>query len=230
MAIRPGPLEQTVGRIPYTNDAVLSAIFQKKSCTMQYNFPGYRNYGRLGQNSGLGIIRKNTLLARLSGSPFKYRPLVVVRLLSSGVGPAFTVASADVDKLFTSVDATELIRVWDGSAEAFMSSGNDQARWIVTATSTTITLNAALTTSVQANADYMIVGTGMERMREIVILDREIDLSVTAKPRAIEMDIVVSCLYGCRLNTQYLENWQDFPTTLKDNIRDKCQRLIFDVL
>jgi hypothetical protein len=241
MSIDPFILEQGVGKVPYSNDAVLSPNFAKKPITIQYDFPGAMQYGRIGQASELAKIAKNTVYFRLEASPYKYRPMVMVPIVSV-LGTTVTVATADIMKLCTwdrenvsiVVATTEFVRIWDDSAEEFMDGANDEDRYIADVsynygqTNSTITLSGNLTTAVEDGADYIGIGSGLENFQNYVIVDEELNLREDNKPKRIMQDVHTSALYQCRVDVSKLENWNDWPTSLHERIRLLCGRIFWD--
>jgi len=230
------PQTAGVGRIPYNNEAVIGNWFEKKDITIDYNFPGYRSYGLVAQTTDLGKIRKNTLLSAMSGGSSRvYRPVLLIPIVSS-TDTIITVSTGDIKKLVTLNDdltytpiAAELARIWDTSAGAYLSGANDQARYISSVNLSTgaVTLNGALTSTPAAD-DFLQIGNGLEDVRELVMVDEEIDLSVTAKPLAVDKNPVTSALYRGRFNTRYVTNWTDYPQTFKDYVILNVQRIYFD--
>jgi len=232
------PGSDGVGGIPYYNEAVLSSTIQKKPLTVQYNYPGYRYWGRLGQTNGLGIVPKNSIFWRCASSPYKYRPLVLVKITASD-GTNLTVSTSDIKKLVNLdsdlqllVSATEYVRIWDDSAEDFMEGSNDRNRYISSIDTSTgiITLSGALSTSVQANSDYIAVGVGIEYLRDFVVVDQELDFTIVRKPKALDSDISLSAIYSGRLNTKHIAQWEDLPDSFKDQLKLHCQRIMFDTV
>lgn len=239
----PFMLEQNVGNIPYSNEAVLSSYIEKKAITIDYDFPGYRSYGRLGQNSSLGIIKKNTVYGRLSTSPYLFRPIVMVKIYGSD-GQTLTVRTADIPKLFNwnvenvsiLTPSSELVRIWDDSAGAFMSGTNDKSCYIasvdyaMSSLNSTLTLSGALTTAVQTGSDYILVGNGLENLIDYVIVDEEVDCRVDRRPKALAANVSSSAIYRARINMPLLEQYRDWPTSFINALRTACQRIMWDIV
>lgn len=233
---------QGLGYVYKANDALLGspAWVAKKSAVLDYDFSGYRSFGLLGQSAKLGIIPKNTLFGRLSASPYLYRPLILVKITAAPSQSDVTVATVDMLKLINrsevnhqwalTVQTGEFVRIWDNSAQAFMGGTNDRNRYISAVDFTTgiLTLNGALTGIVETNADYIVVGVGIEDLVEVVLMDELVDLREDAKPKVISRNLPIGLIYSARLNTKYIGMWWKFPVSFRNELKDKCQRLIFD--
>lgn len=243
MVANPFTVEKNIGRVPYNNEVVLSGWFEKKSITIDYDFPGFRNYGKLGQTSELGVVRKNSVYGRLSFSPYKYRPIVMVKIYGSD-GQNLTVRTADITKLISwnianvsvLTDASELVRVWDDSSGSFMSGVNDQNRYIASVTynassqNSTICLSGMLTSAVEANADYILVGNGLENFLDYVIVDEEVNFRTDRRPVPLMEDVHSSALYRCRVNAEKIEQYRDWPASFFNKLALTCSRVFWDRL
>lgn len=232
---------QGVGYIPKSNDAILcsGAEVAKKSATLDYNFSGFKRYGVPGQSSMLGIIHKNTLFGQLSEPSHSYRPISLIKILSA-TSTSLTVSTTDILKLVNRteingvwtmvVDSGEVIRVWDDSQEKFMDGIDDQNRYISSIDTTTgvITLSGALTTSVEAGLDYLLIGDGLEDLVNIVLCDEKIDLRDDARPKALRRNIPIGLIYKARLNTRYIAQWWRFPESFQNVLKTAVKGLFFD--
>ena len=243
MSINPFIVEQSVGRVPYSNEAVLSGWFEKKPITIQYDFPGYKKYGKLGQTTDLGVVGKNTVYGRLATAPYKYRPLVMVKIYGSD-GQNLTVRTADITKLISwnvenvsvVTNTAELVRIWDNSLKKFADGVNDQNRYISSITynasqqNSTVSLSGSLTTPIETSADYILVGNGLENILDYVIIDEELNLRDDRKPKALSSDVHSSALYRCRVDSAKIEQYSDWSTNFWNQIRIQCNRIFWDFM
>lgn len=241
MALNPFIIEKNVGRIPYQNEAVLSNWFEKKAITIDYDFPGVKQYGRLGQSSSLGIVPKNSVYFRQSDSPYKYRPLVMIIIYGSD-GQNLTVRTVDIPKLIKwnveNVSITsftgELVRVWDNSAKQFMNATGDENRYISSVTynsgqtNSTIHLSGSLATSVEATKDYIGLSAGLEDFENYVIVDEEVNFRDDRRPKPHTSDVYNSALYRCRVNTDKISQWRDWSDNFKKQIRLQSRGIFWD--
>jgi len=248
------PSTRVLGYTGRTNELLLSAEFGKKVISVDYDYPGFASFGSPGVDTAaiyaaqvktVGKVPKNTLYYKINPAKSDhtglYRPVVCVRLsgvVSTATYPAVG-NSLNVHSLFTNATVgaldSNLVRVWDVSAGAWMSGTNDQDRYIVSVSGAdgagSVTLNTALTTATAAG-DLMFVGDGVENFDDWVVVEDSINFRADAKPFALDGDVIISALYRGRFNSRYITQhmWGTtyFPANLWAALRHSAQRMIFD--
>lgn len=226
------PGTRGLGGVKSTPEIQLGQILSKRTCTVDYDFTGYRAYGLPLQSTGLGIVPRNTFYYRITASGL-YAPVLAVQVKKlSDVSDAL-VANPDGAKLANGT----VVRLWDDSGQAFVLQTSGAANITVDSAGTTgssgssdiVTLSAAFSTAM-AGSDMLLCGAGVENVRDWVIFDQEVDLRAAAKPVAVSANFTNSFIYDGRINPVVLPQWTRVRTTLQNYIRTQCQRLFLDTM
>lgn len=230
---------RAVASVKREQELQLGAVLSKKVGTIDFDFPGVAYFASRetlagGVSADVGVIAKHTIFFRQKVSPYKYQPLILLKILSVGTAPHsdFTFERSDAyqlgyEAISTRVlaDTNNYIQIWDESAAKFSDFVSDIGAFT---NKSIITTNTSMANS--AVSDFIMVGRGATDVQNWVILDEEINLRSDAKPVAISADIIASFIYDGRINADVIAQWKDMPTNLKKYFREKCGRLFADTL
>lgn len=227
---------RNIGSVRHEQEIQLGQILSKKVGTIDYDFPGAAYYvGRRlnakGVGTEIGIVPKHTIYFRQSVSPYKYQPLLLLKVLSStvdgGYSDTIVFEHSDAKALGygeTPISGTHNLMLWDCSASKFSDFMSDA----VTIRNGAVVVHAALTNT--AASDIILVGSGAADMQNWVIFDETIDLRSDAKPVAVAGDVIASLIYDGRVNSAAITQWRDMPDSMKSAFRQKCGRLFVDTV
>jgi len=231
-------LEKTAAHVKSTVPALASGWFEQKAITIDFDFPGAKQYGRLGQTANVGLIRENTVYFKTGTTPaeFKFRPVLLIPIVQSS-GADITISTYDLPKLITwdtenvSISASgEPIRLWNEDTEEFSSEITTIAdiEYDPDAETSVLVLDGTPDMMPAEGYGYIGQGQGLEEIIDYVLVDRPLDLSDTRKPYRITADVHSPAIYRARIDTAKLDNWQDLPTGFRKQIKRQCSRIFWD--
>jgi len=234
MSVR-APGSSVAGFVPYSNELILSGIFQKKVITVNYDYPGYRYATQPGVDPADNPLQKNQIFYREQTAPGKYAPLLMAIFHGISTNDVYLF---NVDKNKFGSGSAALLGWFDNSAAVFASGTNDRNRYFASigaddshATGLAINvLNGAPSLTPEVDTDAIVGGidAGVYDMINYVIVDQEIDLRTTAKPAAISGDFAIDAIYAARINQRFLNGYDIFPSAFIGALKAANQKLILD--
>ena len=233
--MRRAPGSSIAGFVPYSNEIILSGIFQKKVITVDYDYPGYRYAAAPGVDPAANPLAKNQIFYRQQTSPGKYQPLIMA--IFHGISTADVYLFNEDKNKFGSGSAA-LIGWFDNSASVFASGTNDRNRYFSSigaddshaSGKATNVLNGAPSLTPEVDTDAIVGGidVGYADMINYVIVDQEIDLRATAKPDAIAGDFAIDAIYAARINQRFLSGYDVMPSNFIAALKAANQKLNLD--
>ena len=228
---------RVLGSVKRTQEIQLGQVLSKKVGTIDYDFPGAAYYvgsfrtGSGGTGNEVGVVPKNTIYFRQTTSPYKYQPLILMKIKTVGTAPHsdFVVEGTDAYALGygrgTNTGEDWYLQLWDVSQAKWSDFASDSTN--VTATNTITTTTSLANPAV---SDFLAIGKGAADFRNWVIFDEEVNLRSDAKPAAIGADVIASLIYDGRINGAAITQWRDMPASMKTEFQKQCGRLFADTL
>jgi len=233
--MRRAPGESVAGFVPYTNELILSGVFQKKVITVNYDFPGYAVMASPNVAIADNSVEKNQIYYRETTSPGLYAPLmqIMVHAWSTTVLDIF---NADTGKLGTG--SGHKIHIWDNSASIWGAGTNDRTRYVSSYGAADsggsgyvrCVASGGPDITAQADADFVCaaVDAGIVDIINYVIVDQAVDFRATAQPSAIAANFAIDALYNARINQRKLAGYDVFASNFLAAMKAACQRIIID--
>ena len=229
------PGSDIAGFVPYSNEIILSGIFQKKVITINYDFPGYRYAAQGGVDPAANPLAKNQIFYREQTSPGKYAPLIMAIFHGISTNDVYLF---NEDKNKFGSGSAALIGWFDNSAAVFASGTNDRDRYFSSigaddshaAGKAINVLNGAPSLTPEVDVDAIVGGidVGYADMINYVIVDQEIDFRSVAKPAAISGDFAIDAIYAARINQRFLSGYDIMPSAFIGALKAANQKLILD--
>lgn len=233
------PGNRNVAFVPYSNEAILGRRVDKKTITVNYNFPGYLYATKATVDPATNPLQKNHLFYRETTTPGLYAPIIMPILKSYASGdPSIEVPNNDKNKLGTG--SANLLHFWDNSAAIFAAGTNDRNRYVTAVGAddsgdagsgfAELTIDTAITYTPEATVDGVIacIDSGIVNVRDYVLLDEAIDFRSVAKPAAISGDFAIDGIFGANVNYLFIEGYDLFPATFQTSLKDSIKDLRLD--
>ena len=216
-----------LGRAEHAQELQLGGILQKRVCTVDYDFAGSTLWGLRGQSAGLGVVAKNSFYYRITASGL-YAPVMAVYIASvTGSAPISDLVVKTPQATVFPDAAT--VRLFDASANIMRTKGDSESDVVVikaTPTATTVTLSDVFEAEA-ASSDVIMMGIGVENVKDWVIFDQSLDLSSSGKPAQLAADFTNSFIYAGRVNVNAISQWAYFPAAFKAFISAQLNGRIF---